>query len=615
MTVSAARGMRQVARLAAAALFALLAAFAAAAETPNFPGAVSYPTGIEPLGIVAADFNGDGRLDLATANRGGNSISILIGNGNGTFKANVDYAVGASPTALSLGDFNKDGFLDIAALNSQGSSMSILLNRGDGTFKDAVAYSIAPHPAIAIATGDFDGNNILDVAVVSSNQSVSMFYGNGDGTFAPARDFDANNAVDLGIRAIVAARIDNDDFTDLVTLNGTDRSVSILHSYGNTNFALLGSTPVFGSLPTFLAAGDFNGDGKTDLVAGAVAGGLSVLIGNGDGTFQPPVQYSVANSLTGLVTVDVDGDGALDLVITNADNFNSLGYLTIYVGNGNGTFRSPLTYPIAYLPAGLTVGDFDQSGHPDVAIAIASQSQVRVMLSNVVTPQTGVWWNPAEAGRGYMIEKKGDNLFMAAFLYASAGRSTWLGAGPVSMTGPNFSAPLLAYAGGQTLTGAWTPALPQASPGNVAITFTDATHGMLAWQGGTIPIQRFEFVANGLSAAHDPNEPQTGWWWNPVEGGRGFSVEVQAGNAYIATYMYDAQGNPVWYLSGPGKLTNNNYQGRWTAYSGGQSLTGPYKAPSATSDAGSLTVQFTSRTTALLTLPDGRQIPIQRFGF
>ena len=231
------------------------------------------------------------------------------------------------------------------------------------------------------------------------------------------------------------------------------------------------------------------------------------------------------------------------------------------------------------------------------------------------SPQSGIWWNPAEGGRGYTVEYNGKSLFMAAYLYDVSGRSHWYGAGPALMGGATFSAPLTAYSGGQTLTGNYKSPTQGSSPGNISVTFSDTTHGTLTWPGGTIPIQRFEFVTNGLANPPTATQPQTGWWWNANEGGRGFSVEVQASNAFIATYMYDNGGNPVWYASGPAALVNNVYQGTWTAYTGGQILLGTYQPPTGTINAGTLTVQFASPTAGTLTLPNGRQIPIQRFSF
>jgi alpha-tubulin suppressor-like RCC1 family protein len=233
-------------------------------------------------------------------------------------------------------------------------------------------------------------------------------------------------------------------------------------------------------------------------------------------------------------------------------------------------------------------------------------------------PQSGYWWNPAEGGRGFTIEQNGTsgNVFFATYLYDASGRPTWYAAGPAPMTGQTFSAPLEAFSGGQTLTGSYQTPTQGASPGNVSITFSDADDATLTWPEGTIQITRYAIVPGGLTATPPATQPQAGYWWNPAEGGRGYTIEVQNNSAFIAAYMYDTSGNPVWYAAGPAALTGNNaYVGNWTTYTGGQTLTGSYHAPTGTANAGSLTVQFISPTSATLTLPDGRQIPIQRYAF
>src|ERR1019366_3905152 len=110
-------------------------------------------------------------------------------------------------------------------------------------------------------------------------------------------------------------------------------------------------------------------------------------------------------------------------------------------------------------------------------------------------------------------------------------------------------------------------------------------------------------------------QPQNGWWWNPSEGGRGFFLEVQLGFLYLSGSMYDSSGNAAWYVSGPAPLTNNAYMGNWVSYTGGQSLTGTYKSPTESANNGNVTIQFSSPNAGTLTLPDGRQIAIQRYSF
>jgi hypothetical protein len=150
----------------------------------------------------------------------------------------------------------------------------------------------------------------------------------------------------------------------------------------------------------------------------------------------------------------------------------------------------------------------------------------------------------------------------------------------------------------------------------VSITFSDAANGTLSWPGGTIPITRFNIVAGGPDSPPTATQPQTGYWYNPAEPGRGYTIEVQNNTAFIAAYMYDVGGNPVWYASGPATLTaGNTYEGQLTEFSGGQTLTGSYQAPTGTANAGNITLQFSSPTVGTLTLPGGKQVPIERFPF
>jgi len=241
----------------------------------------------------------------------------------------------------------------------------------------------------------------------------------------------------------------------------------------------------------------------------------------------------------------------------------------------------------------------------------------RVTLVRPIQPQAGWWWNPAESGRGFFIEVIGDRAFVASYLYAPDGRATWYAAAGAGVyANDRFSAMLDSYSGGQTLTGSWQAPTPQpGSGGSIAIAFSDAQHGTLSWAGGSVPIRRFEFAPGGLSATPAPGQPETGWWWNPNESGRGFSLEVQGNAMFIAGYMYDVAGNPIWYLP-EGGMSGATYTGTWAEYGNGQTLTGTYSPPSIVNGAvGPLSIQFSSPATAVLTLPDGRQIPVERFRF
>jgi hypothetical protein len=232
-------------------------------------------------------------------------------------------------------------------------------------------------------------------------------------------------------------------------------------------------------------------------------------------------------------------------------------------------------------------------------------------------PQTGWWWNTAEGGRGYSIETQGNTIFYAAYLYDDAGRAQWfVASGPTSIDGSYFTGNLLKVTGGQTLGGAYkAPGAPQAS-GAITLAFTDPGKGTMVWPGGAVPIERFNFSGLGAKSPPRLNQPESGWWWNPQENGRGFFLEWQGDSADIATYMYDDAGNPVWYLSLFPAPDVRNYSGNWWLYANGQSLTGAFKpAVQVNANVAPVTIQFTSATTATMTLPNGRTTALQRFRF
>ena len=232
-------------------------------------------------------------------------------------------------------------------------------------------------------------------------------------------------------------------------------------------------------------------------------------------------------------------------------------------------------------------------------------------------PQTGWWWNPLEGGRGYSIEVQGSHIFFAAFLYDISGRSSWnVASGPTSLDGSLFQGDLLSVSGGQTLGGAYHPFTRVLGEGPITLSFNDATHGTILWPGGSVPIQRFEFAANGLAAPPQPNQPESGWWWNPQEDGRGFFIEWQNGSADVAGYMYDDAGNPVWYIAVYPTPDARAFSGNWWQYANGQTLTGPLRPAVQVSDhVAPVTIQFQGPDTAVMTLPNGRTTALRRQRF
>jgi len=279
-------------------------------------------TGQNPQGITAADFNGDGKLDLAVANKSSGTVSILLGRGDGTFETRTDYSTGPSAQTIAVGDFNRDGKLDLAVANYgpdyENSTVSILLGNGDGTFHPQVAYPAGVNP-VGVLVGDFNGDGKLDLAVLDNNQvpGVSILLGNDDGTFQNPVAYQVGENPRVGM----VADFNGDGKLDLAVANYTDSDISILLGNGGGSFQAPVNYPV-GANPNVLWGADLNRDGKLDLVTANQGGNsVSVLLGNGDGTFQAHTDYSAGQGAQGLAVGDFNADGRLDVAV--ADNFSN----------------------------------------------------------------------------------------------------------------------------------------------------------------------------------------------------------------------------------------------------------------------------------------------------
>jgi hypothetical protein len=320
-----------------------------------------FASGIEPCSVVVGDFNGDGKLDLAVAHAGNNTISISLGNGDGTFLSAVDYALGNSPFSVAIGDFNGDGKLDLVTANENGSgSVSVLLGNGDGTFQPVVNYLAGTQPG-SVAVGDFNADGKLDLATANyGSDNLSILLGNGDGTFQPALNFAAGTQPG----SVAVGDFNGDGKLDLAVTQSV-ANVIVLMGNGDGTFQAPVSYPA-GRNPFSVAIGDFNGDGKLDLAVADFGGrAVNILMGNGDGTFQPLRANPAGTEPRSVAIGDFNGDGKLDLVVANGAS-NSL---SVLLGNGDGTFQAPLNFLAGTSPVSVAAGDFNGDGRLDFAIA------------------------------------------------------------------------------------------------------------------------------------------------------------------------------------------------------------------------------------------------------
>lgn len=362
-----------------ALLFGSLVSSASGADV-LFSPPISTPTGGSgPTSVVAADFNGDGMMDLAVAHRNEHTVAVLLGNGDGTFQDPVIYQVGIGLSVagvLSVGDFNNDGFPDLVVpdgrVGMDGDTVSVLIGNGDGTFQSAVRY-VARNVPISSAVGDFNRDGNLDI-ILGGNPVTGLLLGNGDGSFQdlillPGGDTEFSLAV---------GDFNGDGFLDAVGV-GYDRAATVWLGNGDGTFQSPVSTPIPIIRPISVVIADFNGDGKLDIVCGNDSSNIvTVHLGNGDGTFQSPVILFGGLRPFSVGAGDFDGDGIPDVAAASFDE----NLVRVSMGNGDGTFRPPTGgFPTDDGPGAFVVADFNGDGVPDIATANFRSNTVSILLN------------------------------------------------------------------------------------------------------------------------------------------------------------------------------------------------------------------------------------------
>lgn len=354
-------------------------------HTPRQANAAAFQAnnyGASPtMDVASVDLNNDGNLDLATVLQPGNgnsSVSIRLGNGDGTFGAATAYTFSGNSSAITFADFNGDSNIDLATASGVPSSYSILLGNGDGTFQPPLFASTGSTPNY-LAAADFDKDGKIDLAMTySGGSNVYVKLGNGDGTFQASTSFGTGS----GTYQLTAKDFDGDGNPDLAVVSFIDRQVSVLLGNGDGTFAVKVDYPT-GQYSQRVATGDLNKDGILDMVVCSSSGSITILLGNGDGTFQNLGNKSFGVDPRAVLIGDFIGDGEVDILIANFGVSSNI--FSIFEGHGDGTFKASKRY--GYSGEGgaslqMMSGDFNEDGWLDVVLIKQLGSTVDVVLAN-----------------------------------------------------------------------------------------------------------------------------------------------------------------------------------------------------------------------------------------
>ncbi len=316
-------------------------------------------------------------------------MTILLGNGDGTFKPGLETTLGVYPRAFAVADFNLDGIPDVIANDVDNNDSYVMLGKGDGTFQAPIILSLVFD---GVAVGDFNGDGKPDLAMASFPQgSVEVALGNGDGTFQTPSQNTVGDGSGSGTVQVAISDLNGDGKLDIVAVNEYSHNISVLLGNGNGTFAPAVNYPTVGIVPVCLTIGDLNGDGKPDVVVGDQPG-VEVFLGNGNGTFQNPSSISLPPYIQSVAIGDVTGDGKPDVVAARQQGSASTSFALVLPGNGTGTFSAPSAFAVGSTPLSLALAYFTPDNKLDIVTANQAGDGVSVLLNGGTTVGTIAGW-------------------------------------------------------------------------------------------------------------------------------------------------------------------------------------------------------------------------------
>ena len=336
----------------------------------------TYDVGKNPTAIQAGDVNHDGFSDLVTSNISANTLSLLFGNGDGSFQPHVSIRVCQEPRDVLLRDFNGDRHQDLAIACSGSNEVAIFLGQGNGAFEKHALYRVHRTP-VSLASGDFNGDRLLDFVVALRNDKLHLFFGDGKGQFRSGPLYEYGDTP----TSVATADLNQDGHLDLAVTNGGPMSsaVSIWLGQGDGNF-LRPADYRTGKRPLSVSFADFNNDGAVDLlVVNGQMNAITVFLGNGDGTFREGMDSGGDDGPNHGLAQDFDGDGIADAAVVNIQS----GSLSVLFGKGDGSFHyPPRHYSTPRGPFALTSLRIasDRDEEPGLAIANNAENSVSIFL-------------------------------------------------------------------------------------------------------------------------------------------------------------------------------------------------------------------------------------------
>ncbi len=328
-----------------------------------------------PANLLTLDLNLDGEADIVSANTKDNTLSVLFGKGDGTFRSPLSIRVLPEPSSLAAGDLNHDGRPDLI-VNARGGDAFVTLTGKDGNaFYPPRQHSTGRVP-LAVIPGDFNSDGFLDIAVTLTFDKMEIHLGRENGYFKVGETYLTGSRSFSG----VSDDFNGDGHADIALAASSSQASSIRIFWGNGNGTFAKPTSIGkGLIPLALSKKDMNGDGVVDLICGAGQGdNMYLFISNGDGTFQKEIAFSGGGGPMSLVAEHFNDDDRMDVAVANSRSSS----FSLIIRNPNGTFKYPTRDYVVDggTPLAITSGDYNDDGMMDIAVASNFKNTVEIYL-------------------------------------------------------------------------------------------------------------------------------------------------------------------------------------------------------------------------------------------